>query len=302
MLPILERDCRWFSFHLGGTGHLNGTATQQFCADYCRQVLNQGSGILFDSGELLTSRLQKPPAAANFVSEFSADWPAAFSEFVLSKRLLIERSARSTNPDVEKITGSLAPEGPWGIDGVVMLLAVLSDQEIDSAVYLRGLSGRENIPWYIARFFRESRSYIESLSRSCKLLDLPEKVSLPCSYEATIAAGLEPVWRRLFGFRETLFRAIVAPYYNGLESGGPARANSRSLEFQPERLISAVVELIRGYYTFYNRPEWRVEFGRLDPDQIIGALRLSIVLRDVVSRTVTLLKNACDNDDFTLLS
>ena len=304
VLSILKRDCPWFSFHLGGTGHLNGEVTPQFVTDYFRQFLNQGSGMMFDSTGILSNQLREKSAgrnaAANFISEFSVDWPSAISGFVLSKDLLLERANGSANPDVKRITGSLPKEGRWEIDTVVMLLAVLADPEIDSTVYQRGLAGRENIPWYLTRFFRESRSYIDSLTRSCKSLNIPISSGPPFSCENEISPDLEPIWRRFFGFRETLFRSIVAPYCGAQDRRGAAGAKGRALELQPERLLYAVVELVRGYYTFYNRPEWRIEFGRLGRDQIIGALHLSVMLREVVSRAVTMLKNACDNGDFTL--
>ena len=317
VLPVLEKSCPWFDFHLGGIGHLNASANKRFAEDFRKEILKRGAAALFSPESFFTVPVDRIAGVSNsperdhpavrFISEFSGDWSSAIANFTLSKETLRRRSAASTNPDVARIVESLDKDQRWSLDGVVMLLAVLSDPEIDSSVYFRSLAGRENVPWYFKRFFRDSRDYIEGLAGKLRLPVTQNRLDM--QPEPTACTDrLAPVWKRLFSFREAIFRAIVAPYLYSSDLSQKSEAASAGdniparleIDFQSERIVNASIELIRGYYSFYNRPEWRIEFGKLDPAGINAAHELSTVLREAVSQAVTMLKNACDNGDFTL--
>lgn len=277
VLAALDRDCPWFKFELGGTGHLNGSIAPPLIEKFAAEVSTGGARMLFKpqtltAGHAATGRPQL------FRSEYEVDWQTALNGLTLPRGGLEKSAAESSNPDAAVLLDHL--RRGWTLDGAVMLLAVLADPEIDSSVYLRGLSGRENVPWFLDRFFRQSRDYLQAV-----LPSTPKQGN----ETSTLDPGLKNCWSALMGVREIIFRSAVSPL-SRLPCVPP----------QPERLVGLMVELARCFYSYYNRPEWRAGFGAIEADRLHAAVGLTAVIRDTVSTLATIVKNACGIQDFTL--
>jgi hypothetical protein len=288
--PLLRRlsSNKFFDFHLGTTGHVNASVTNEFRTAFRAALLQGGAELLFSPLSLLLeakdTQLQPHAQASDlrlFQSEYDRSW-RALAELSLDREILRQQVERSDNSDAREVLLKLEMT-EWSLDGVIMLLAVLADSEIDASSFLRGLSGRENVPWYLDRFFRESREYLRELAT----------VAGEQSALATGNESFDQVWCRLATVREEIFRSIVHSA-GALDRHPPNRQ-------QPERLVKIAVDLVRCFYAFYNRPEWRPGFGRLEPERASAAIPLTKMLRDAVSKLVTPLKNACETPSFTLI-
>ncbi len=134
-----------FIFEIGGGGHINAVPRPDF-------------------RRMLAVAMSAPGAAEKFFSSSSWFVPAAPQAAEWNLAAAWERLRELADPQAVQLL-ERAGKSP-SHDDAVMLLSLLADEEIDAKNYLSGLSGRENTPWYLRRFFSDAARFPAELAPS----------------------------------------------------------------------------------------------------------------------------------------
>ena len=113
-----------------------------------------------------------------------------------------------------------------GVEVAMMLLGRLADPELDLRRYLNGMNGKENLPWLFERF----RKDVTTASRSVN---------------ATESAAAVPITDAFLRFASK-----ELPWFR-FHFGLAVR------EDRPEALFGYLLSLVRQFYSFYSRPDFR---------------------------------------------
>jgi arginyl-tRNA synthetase len=201
-----------FMFSIGGQGFINIIPTAQYLKRFFREAGADPKGFFFD----------------NTPEQIKVDW----DEQYYNEKLLKSDLAREFLNHLQPL-----PKNRNLTSDSLTLLAMLTDQDFDLTVYLRGLNGRENIPWYIERFLFDANRHSTSLTTAAHF---PEdefwktQLDLLLSQRKIRALNL---FHELLFFREELRLTFQLR--------------------QPERLLRAILKLIQSFYTLFNNPKMR---------------------------------------------
>lgn len=208
-LPRLEA---LLPLRIGGLGYLNATPTPEFNRAFIERLHRQGADHLFSRSPLV---LGPAPVAAPEVPKFRID----------ARRVRAE-AERSANEDLRELATS-HPE--FSKEDVLMALALLGDVELEARPYLQRLSGRQNVPWYLRRFFADVKRLEDQLSAA------PER---PRSGGLELQEiGLERAAVLLLSFREAVRRAVW--------------------QDAPQHVLAAALQLVQAFFFMFNHPQVR---------------------------------------------
>lgn len=224
-----------FSLEVGGRGYLNASATKDFRQAVVAAMIQRKWNAFFSGASVFRDGRKE---------DFQWDMDAAFA------RLRASEDPSALLLLTEEANASV-------VERRIMLLSLLSDAELDGGVYLKGLHGRQNTPWYLRRYFDDVTRY------STFLRELPQ-VS---RNESECADELRPTEKLLLDFRHSLFMA--------------ARHD------RPERFLSHLLFITRDFYRIFNDPRLRTHSGFPFTPKDVERLHALIGLgRDVVAHGV----------------
>ena len=210
---------RWFQLEIGGAGHLNATPTPAFRAEWFANILfKQPEALLSDGAFVVFAAPDSEPIPLHVDLPRMLDRARARED--ADMKLLLERF------------GSAAPRR----GDLLMLFGALSDPELDCSLYLRGLAGRENVPWYLDRFRSDIIGYERLLSG---YLAAPPHGEPPQIFSDSMLL--------LRNFRRSLILA--------------------DLHQRPERFFGHLLELMKDFYRIYNQPPYRAPEKSLSADE-----------------------------------
>jgi len=227
-----------FEIVVGGSGHLNAVTKPGSRREFIERLCQLGGKRLF-SGESLLGISE--PQVQRSLPEQTFSLQSNFSQTV----------SRLAEQSDETIAAVLAEyENDPSPDLRILLLSLAADPEIDGTVFLRGLSGRQNTPWYLARYFSDAKRFIDSLPRTESVVE-PERRELAATSQL------------LFLFRHELFMAERMQ--------------------RPERFFLHVLRLVRDFYRLFNDPRMRSGDERFVP----RALRdLELLRAELISHSL----------------
>lgn len=265
-----------FAVEAGGLGYLNGTPADWFVDRFITGVASSGPGILFRPAAFITAREERAEESCRGPVTVAVDWPAA-----------VERSRAQLGGEFSKFEQFLAARGQPAADDVLMVLALLADPELDIDPYLLGLSGSENVPWYLRRFCTNWRSYYAGCGKPAAeegraVFSWPHKEGMSPDYrpafssvDAAVSAGV----RGVLQFRRSLFDAVSKK--------------------RPELLVRTLLKVVHCFYSYYNHPKWR----RPGVHGEAAASRLGIlskVLGEIVECSLKSIEFPCGKCGFVL--
>ncbi len=140
-----------------------------------------------------------------------------------------------------------------------MLLALLGDEELNVQPYLKGLKGKENIPWYLDKFIEDT----SNLKQEVRYSDfLPE-----------------------IGFQNMASSAELFEYKNNeqvLLYQIHSFLNLRSYR-KFEDFYSYCLQFVDSFYAYFNHPSFKASKGEDKKACLNGAYYLGIVVRKSIS-------------------
>lgn len=196
------------SGEVAGGGHLNlCPAPEWYYSLLCR--FDSAEAALSESGRL--AAWDRRDAIRSRVSRLTADGDADL-------QLLLQRTVQP------HISSDLAG------DDALMLLGVCAHPELDVRPYLRGLCGKQNLPWYFAR---AEVDFIRAGELSARWTS--DAASAALSF--TRGTPLWPWARRVLSYRRAQFLATGRDH--------------------PEAIVRHLTDLCDEFYRLYQRPEFR---------------------------------------------
>lgn len=220
-----------FEISVGGAGYINSTATDSFVQQYF-------SVLMADPRRLFGEKSVFSPPSTSVDHDGESSYkvlPVDWSDMEVLSALVPQSDAQLLLREC-----SAGDRQKFGFK--LMLLALLADPELSATSYLKGIGGSENIPWYLRRFLDDSRSWLAKLQRVGSSNPSPSQLSGAGGSGSQLTDnycrwGAEHLcWLR--------HRVEVA--------GRTGRV------FE---VVGAVVRIIRSFYSFYNRPEYRALTG-----------------------------------------
>lgn len=136
----------FFSFSLGGGGHINSTPSDIFVDSYFARLWKIGVDVLFSQVSFVVCECNSeggPREGSNI------NWSDIFS-----------RCREEKSDDVALFAHKLLGQEFVSFRDKLMALALLADRELEVKPYLLGLCGRQNIPWYFDKFVSDVSSYL----------------------------------------------------------------------------------------------------------------------------------------------
>lgn len=209
-----------YDLEMGGGGHINAALKEPFKLRLLNAALaKDGFSRLRSYGSLLSAE----PGAA---------FPALSVELEsVVKSVKKEFSSTRDYPDFPELLEKCLLSG---LDGVWLLLALRVDKELEYGVFLRGLNGRENIPWYFSKFERDATVFAE---RARKSLSLDPEQTMELSSKALSSPLIGPLAERVLGFRRSYLLAVQ--------------------HRRADILLKFLLDSVRSIYAVYNRPQIR---------------------------------------------
>ncbi len=195
--------CDDFEVAVSESGHLNFSATQNYRRRLLARILESQVSEIFCGA---------PFGTVVDVNPFAWDFTNVFQQ--------LRDTADPTTVELLK----RREESPT-LDLDLLLLSLAADPELDGSKFLRGLSGRQNTPWYLTRYFADSsrwRAAFPAVSERHEVSNEPIVV---------------PTSELLFSFRHELF------------------VSQRSQ--RPERFFLRVLEVVRDFFRLFNDPRLR---------------------------------------------
>ncbi len=255
----------YFRLEVGGLGHLNAVHTDAYRLAFLKTVFGRGAEILFRPSGIVS----KVRVSGN------QGVPRAFSRDVI-----LARAENAKNSDAALLLGQMKlREAGGSTEDLLMLLALLADEEIDVKPFLQGISSSEHVPYYLKRFISDSRL----LAASCL-----------CGEPGSCARGRNPAHRD----EKAKQKSIGKPATDSvLLEDELRRAEDALLRFRfvyrqasegaPEILVREVLHLVRTFYRYYNLPECRALMTHAAPSALaLRAAELSDVLQTAVQQSL----------------
>ncbi|MCB0325120.1 MAG: hypothetical protein KDD69_16160 [Bdellovibrionales bacterium] len=233
----------WFAIRLGGNGHLNADPTRLFTDTYMARLHDHGADVLFMETPFVVAQPQ--------VNVPLPTLPATAVADVLQRA----ESASAANPDLQAVLSKIGGRAAAPHD-VLMIMALLDDHELEVRPYLEDLKGRQNVPWYLAQFCRAAD-------------DISRTVTQEGSVDFT-RKGTKDGRHWLASFEEALLRTRL-DLASGVRNG------------RPERILGAVLRLIRVFYSCYNDP-WGRQLLRSETEIGMELRRAVLIVHVLVQR------------------
>lgn len=210
---------------------------------------------LSEKGHVNISVLE--PAKTKFINTFSEnvykntsllfnEEMESLAEFKHSKEDLLLKAKKSEDSQ----NSSFEPTSP---SDYLMLLAALSDPEIDLSFYQKGLSGKQNIPWYVSRFRADALSFMKKLKKAGngRFVNRPYDI-------ATISVGAIHESPACVSSRnENLFNHKYFHCAFELIFSVRAAYAKMILTKTPEPFVKHLLDSMDAFYFYYNRPNVR---------------------------------------------
>lgn len=238
-----------FTVAIGGGGHINGITTAEFRLLYLRQLLYSKGACLFE----LTPCVVLP--ASGMENAHLPEAVAAYDMLPQMDRILRTLIAERA-PDIKELCNRAQAELETGQgienDTRLMLLAALSDPQLDCTSFLRGLQSRENTPWYLSRALRDAELFSERISECIAATEF-ELVALPSWQSLAVQTSV----MQLLRFRHALMLSRVLK--------------------RPEILTGALLRAGHAFYNLYNRPNIRQLSFSDRPEMPEKRLRLALL-------------------------
>jgi hypothetical protein len=232
-----------FRLFAASTGHINASLSEDFLNLFLEKLLEKNGFGLPAQDTLVV-----PPAG---IKPYSC---RADSNLLEDIEKLIEKSGdKEINILVNSRKYQQARENnKCNSDLLVMLLAVLADEEIDAAPFLMDLKGRQNVPWLLKKFSKDWRKFsgsIDTMSGSSLKINVDDLTALNYKFQEMMPKSFKQatvgVVNELLLSRDVFFRANVRR--------------------RPDILINHLLLVVRRFYSFYNLPEYR--YPRVDNTQ-----------------------------------
>jgi len=230
-----------FDVDVPGSGHINASPSDCMIEFFQKTLFEQGDEFLLD-GRAKTQNLYKEML-----------------------RNISKQTKKSKNEDITLIKESDNPELQ------LMTIALLSDEDLDSSVYLKGLEGKENIPWFFCQFNRDVLKVVNQCSGcdpQCLMINREQVLLGAYNFTRRMPVSVEEICRgfilELFSFRHTLRLSV-----------------NRA---RPDIWFLYLRSLIGRFYAFYNVPKYR-ELSELTKKESLFLGTLGHVL-SVVSSAV----------------
>ena len=161
---------------------------------------------------------------------------------------------KTNNEDIDK----LLSKGKLSSSDILMLIALLGDPELNVNPYLSGLKGKENIPWYLEKFKKDSSNLKNEIHYSDFLPEL--------------------------GFCNITMERNF--HYQSLENVLTYQVHAflslRSFR-KYEDLFSYCIKLVNSFYEYFNHPTFRSLESEQKNACLLGAYYKSLILNNAIS-------------------
>lgn len=252
-----------FKLDVSSAGHLNFIGTPDFEYRFLREMNQITAERIFESalvGESLFDQAdleQRGAGSSGTLFELEIrGWKAEelcsdrYARFIPheSKESLIARANAST--EASKILAHSYSNAQLDDDSQFMLLGLLADAELDALPFIDGECSRQNIPWYLRRFRKDFSTWSKKVGSFIS---------------AEVATGspirINPDDKRISLLLHNLSSQILT-----------LRAEYRQLLLgsRPEKMLGCALDLIRSFYSIYNRPQAR-EMSFYSEPNLMGA-------------------------------
>lgn len=252
---------RYFDISLGGEGYLNAVPLPQFTSDFLG-ALHRRPDALLDPRPLLVQRNPEGGGAAGR-EEF---------DILLDLENIRRALERRERGDALELYAGLR-KGSAVLHDVLMLAAVCADPELDLGAYISGAQSSESLPWFFARLQFDAQRYLSALSAHSDI-----------GKTGTALAGTVPE------YAEQAFMAAAG--FRGHLTLGEGRTNA-------VRLAGGLLNLARGFYAFFNRPDCRMP-ARLPVQAALSYGILARTTAATLERGLALLGNSCEQAGLVL--
>ncbi len=247
-----------FELSTGGQGYLNAVPRVLLLNEFMQKCWELSAAPIFSWSPFCASReeAQKP-----FI-RLRIDWGR-----------IREKCRKSRDRSIREFVLFLASRDRVFEDDVLMALALLAKSQLDTDVYIRGLAGSENIPWYMNKFRQDWRRFAESCFQKAPEvrsvafdLDLLELQRIRGHEEAAfwpLPRAVIRVLQCILCFREVYLKALD--------------------NNQPEILVEHLLRVVRCFYSYYNHPDVR-SFRALSRQEVFHLGVLTYVLGNTFER------------------
>jgi len=197
------------TFSASGSGHVNLKLSTEFKQNFIRELLLAPDRFLsFESLLLQEETFDKPKLKLRFAS---------------NELQVFSDSTRAF----------LAARTPVTKDDILMALYLELEPELDEALYVSGVKGKENRPWYIRRAAYDSGGFVKDLKRFTRASEFNQGLR-----------ALSVLWSELMELRAQLVRS--------------------ERDENPLPLAQAARLIADGFYRFYNDPHCRYPQAEVD--------------------------------------
>ena len=214
-VEIYRRDD--FDVTIAGLGFFNASAKESLTIDMLKKCHAFGGHLFFSEDCFLSVT---PIAESDSLME---KLRSAF----LARDYSRERFVTSHNENVRELIKALPTE--LNAEHRLMLLATLTDPELDFGVYLKGIGGSENVPWLLRKFYQDQNSFRQQISA---------RFSLEQWVESNTFDPIEGKAIRLI----LRFRYVLA--------------QAQTLH-RPELLVAQAIGMAKAFYEIYHHPRGR---------------------------------------------
>ncbi len=227
-----------FVLEISGAVYLNAYLSKESCEKLFNIFLQTKEKDFFDLNCLLLPGFE---IINKFrINEYKIDWHQILLQFAESKDLCEQELFQIVN--VQKNIN---------LEQRLMMLAALSDRDLDLRSYLHGLAGRQNVPWYFAKFFRDSANYLSFLESRLNEITSSKRLE---KNDFRMPDYLQNGVSNFFSLRKVFFESF---FYS-----------------KPEKLMGSLLSLLRNFYDLYNRPNFRMLQGDCFSREEVLALKL----------------------------
>lgn len=210
-----------FILEISGSVYLNGYLSPQGREKLFHIFLNAEEKVFFNLTSLTFPEMEK--SEMFHLKEVQINW-----------KEILDR-LRTTDDPSKKIFYEECKKGEKiSFEQKLMLLSALSDKELDLRVYLQGLAGKQNVPWYFAKFLKDCANYLSFLEKKLSS-DFVQGNTNEENFR--LPQYLQSSANNFLSLRKVFYESIR---YS-----------------KPEKLVASLHCLIRDFYNLYNRPDFR---------------------------------------------
>lgn len=211
-----------FVLEISGSVYLNAYLTKESSEKLFRIFLQTKEKDFFNLNCFLHPEIE---TIRKFeIKEYKIDWQQILSRFASEKDLL-----------QQQLSVSIAAQKEIYFEQRLIMLAALADKEFDLRIYLQGLAGRQNVPWYYAKFFKDCGTYLSFLEG--KLKEITPEMSIEKN-DFEMPEYLQNCLCNFFSLRKVFFESFNCA--------------------KPEKIMALLLTLLRNFYDLYNRPNFRM--------------------------------------------